>query len=67
VSNCQYVIVGRDREIMDISLHLPKSSSVADALAYFFQSEILEGTYKYSSIGGHFRLDHNILSGNKIM
>lgn len=35
-------------EIMDISLDLPGSSSVADALARFFQPEILEGANKYS-------------------
>ena len=35
-------------EIMDISLDLPGSSSVADALACFFQPEILEGANKYS-------------------
>jgi hypothetical protein len=51
---------------MGISLDLPESSSVVDAFACFFQPEILEGIDKYSSIGGHFRLDHNIFSGNKI-
>ncbi|KAG2618246.1 ubiquitin carboxyl-terminal hydrolase 25-like isoform X2 [Panicum virgatum] len=35
-------------EIMDISLDLPGSSSVGDALACFFQPEILEGANKYS-------------------
>ncbi|XP_062231837.1 ubiquitin carboxyl-terminal hydrolase 25-like isoform X2 [Phragmites australis] len=35
-------------EIMDISLDLPGSSSVGDALARFFQPEILEGANKYS-------------------
>nr|AAT44134.1 unknown protein, contains ubiquitin carboxyl-terminal hydrolase [Oryza sativa Japonica Group] len=35
-------------EIMDISLDLPGSNSVADALARFFQPEILEGSNKYS-------------------
>ncbi|ONM62539.1 Ubiquitin carboxyl-terminal hydrolase 25 [Zea mays] len=35
-------------EIMDISLDLPGSSSVADALARFFKPEILEGANKYS-------------------
>uniref|UniRef100_J3M8R7 ubiquitinyl hydrolase 1 n=1 Tax=Oryza brachyantha TaxID=4533 RepID=J3M8R7_ORYBR len=35
-------------EIMDISLDLPGSNSVADALARFFQPEILEGANKYS-------------------
>ncbi|CAL4909008.1 unnamed protein product [Urochloa decumbens] len=35
-------------EIMDINLDLPGSSSVADALARFFQPEILEGANKYS-------------------
>ncbi|WVZ99191.1 hypothetical protein U9M48_044524 [Paspalum notatum var. saurae] len=35
-------------EIMDLSLDLPGSSSVADALARFFQPEILEGANKYS-------------------
>jgi ubiquitin carboxyl-terminal hydrolase 36/42 len=35
-------------DIMDISLDLPGSSSVADALARFFQPEILEGANKYS-------------------
>lgn len=35
-------------DIMDISLDLPGSSSVSDALARFFQPEILEGANKYS-------------------
>ncbi|KAF0925263.1 hypothetical protein E2562_015974 [Oryza meyeriana var. granulata] len=35
-------------EIMDISLDLPGSNSVADALVRFFQPEILEGANKYS-------------------
>ncbi|XP_062180080.1 ubiquitin carboxyl-terminal hydrolase 25-like [Phragmites australis] len=35
-------------EIMDISLDLPGSSSVGDALVRFFQPEILEGANKYS-------------------
>ncbi|KAL5202039.1 hypothetical protein ABZP36_012991 [Zizania latifolia] len=35
-------------EIMDISLDLPGSNSVADALAHFFQPEILEGANKYN-------------------
>jgi ubiquitin carboxyl-terminal hydrolase 36/42 len=35
-------------EIMDISLDLPGSSSVANALARFFRPEILEGANKYS-------------------
>ncbi|OEL25404.1 Ubiquitin carboxyl-terminal hydrolase 25 [Dichanthelium oligosanthes] len=35
-------------EIMDINLDLYGSSSVADALARFFQPEILEGANKYS-------------------
>lgn len=35
-------------DIMDISLDLPGSSSVGDALARFFQPEILEGANKYS-------------------
>jgi len=34
-------------EIMDISLDLPGSSSVGDALARFFQPEIREGANKY--------------------
>ncbi|GJM89004.1 hypothetical protein PR202_ga05597 [Eleusine coracana subsp. coracana] len=35
-------------EIMDLSLDLPGSSSVGDALARFFKPEILEGANKYS-------------------
>ncbi|TVU20655.1 hypothetical protein EJB05_36872 [Eragrostis curvula] len=35
-------------EIMDISLDLPGSTSVGDALARFFKPEILEGANKYS-------------------
>uniref|UniRef100_A0A0D9WIH1 ubiquitinyl hydrolase 1 n=1 Tax=Leersia perrieri TaxID=77586 RepID=A0A0D9WIH1_9ORYZ len=40
-------------EIMDISLDLPGSNSVADALARYFQPEILEGANKYSCESNH--------------